>query len=86
MTFNGDRVEWADAFDDKHGACSGSCSDEQISSSEIPPRATPDGEHPARRPIVVERQRGTIADDGVIDGTEGTTTLSAGSYHVDGST
>ena len=83
MTFNGDRVEWAEEFDDKHGACSASCSDEQIDSFGD---TTNINSHVDTRVDDLSSSNdnaGTIADDGVIDGTEGTTTLSAGRYHVD---
>ncbi|WP_425557119.1 DUF7289 family protein [Haloarcula hispanica] len=83
MTFNGDRVEWADAFDDKHGACSGSCSDEQISSFGDTTNINSHVDTQVDDLSSSNDNGGTIADDGVIDGTEGTTTLSAGRYHVD---
>jgi len=84
MTYNGQRVEWATAFDDSHGNCNPpACSDEQIDSFEGPQNinsyvnTTVDGLQSSND------NSGTIAGDGVIDGTEGTTTLSAGRYHVD---
>jgi len=84
MTYNGQRVEWATAFDDSHGNCNPpACSDEQIDSFAGPQNinsyvnTTVDGLQSSND------NAGTIADDGVIDGTEGTTTLSAGRYHVD---
>ncbi|MFB6222919.1 MAG: hypothetical protein ABEH86_04505 [Haloarcula sp.] len=83
MTFNGDRVEWADAFDDTHGKCSGSCTDEQINPFEGPKNINSHVTTQVDDLSSSNDNSGTIADDGVIDGTEGTTTLSAGRYHVD---
>uniref|UniRef100_UPI00300F629D DUF7289 family protein n=1 Tax=Haloarcula brevis TaxID=3111453 RepID=UPI00300F629D len=83
MTFDGDRVEWAEAFDDKHGACSASCSDEQIASFGDTTNINSHVDTQVDDLSSSNDNAGTIADDGVIDGTEGTTTLSAGRYHVD---
>ncbi|MFU1780691.1 hypothetical protein ACM16X_04850 [Haloarcula japonica] len=86
MTYTGKKVEWADTFEDSKGKCNPSppaCSDEQIDSFDGPQNinshvtTTVDGLQSSND------NAGTIAGDGVIDGTEGTTTLSAGRYHVD---
>lgn len=83
MTFHGDEVAWADAFVDTHGKCSIDCTDEQIDPFDGPKNINSHVTGKVDGLSASNDNAGTIAADGVIDGTEVTTELSAGRYHVD---